>query len=83
MVNLIFRDVLVKNPSILTKITSASRVTVLLRSSICCGISTYSVTTGSDDLLVVFLFRDATLGPNIVLAMVTSSGVTGQLLVRP
>ena len=57
VVNLIHRKMLTKNTSTLENITSAARVTVLLRSRMRCGISTYYVTTGSYDFLVVFTIR--------------------------
>ena len=83
VVNFICRNMLTNNPSPFTKITSDTRVTALLRSRIGCGISTYYVTTSSDAFIVVLPFRYATSVPKNVLAMVTASGVTGKLRIRP
>ena len=57
MVNFICYDVLKNNARPFTNITSAARVTFLLRSRISWGISTYSMTTGSEVFLGGLAFK--------------------------
>ena len=54
VVNVICHDVLMNKDNQFTKITSADRVNLLLRSRIFWGIYTYYVNSGSEDFLVVF-----------------------------
>ena len=83
VVNLICRYVLTNKYNQLTNKKYSARVNFLLRSRITWVTSTYSVTTESEDLLVVLILRGETPGPKNELEFPTSSGVTGQFISIP
>ena len=80
---MIRHDVITKKPEPFTNMKSTARVNLPLLSRTDWGISTYYMTNVSEVFLVALPLRDATSGPKIVLALLTASGVTEQLLMIP